>query len=81
MADDGEVSIVTTSAEVLTDGFERVREVVYEAVGGVRAEDLTYRIDPGANSIAWLLWHLTRVQDDHVSEVAGAEQVWTAKGW
>ena len=37
--------------------------------------------DGGANSIAWLVWHLTRVQDDHVADVAGAEQVWTAQGW
>jgi hypothetical protein len=31
--------------------------------------------------VAWLVWHLTRVQDDHVSDVAGTEQVWTAGGW
>ena len=34
-----------------------------------------------ANSIAWLIWHLTRVQDDHVADVAGGEQLWTAGGW
>jgi hypothetical protein len=36
---------------------------------------------PGANSIGWLVWHLTRVQDDHVAELAGLEQAWTADGW
>jgi uncharacterized damage-inducible protein DinB len=36
---------------------------------------------PEANSIAWLLWHLTRVQDDHVADVAGTEQVWTSQGY
>ena len=25
----------------------------------------------------WLLWHLTRVQDDHVAGLTGAEQAWT----
>ncbi|MBU3066784.1 DinB family protein [Nocardia sp. NEAU-G5] len=70
-----------TVADVLTDGFERIREVVHEAVDGLDAEALNYRVDPGANSIAWLVWHLTRVQDDHVAEVAGLDQVWTAKGW
>jgi hypothetical protein len=39
------------------------------------------RIDSEANSIAWLVWHLTRVQDDHIAEVANTEQVWTAAGW
>ncbi|WP_369832223.1 DinB family protein [Blastococcus sp. TF02-8] len=36
---------------------------------------------PDANPIGWLAWHLLRVQDDHVAEVAGREQVWTAAGW
>jgi uncharacterized damage-inducible protein DinB len=70
-----------TVADVLADGFERVREVVHEAVDGLNQAALEFRVDPGANSIAWLVWHLTRVQDDHVSEVAGVEQVWTANGW
>ncbi|MFF0492687.1 DUF664 domain-containing protein [Nocardia sp. NPDC004068] len=67
--------------EVLTDGYGRVREVVHEAVDGLDEAALTYRVDPAANSIAWLVWHLTRVQDDHIAEVAGLEQIWTAKGW
>ncbi|MEU7767257.1 DUF664 domain-containing protein [Nocardia sp. NPDC049190] len=69
------------SADVLTDAFGRIREVVHEAVDGLGEDDLVYRVDPGANSIAWLVWHLTRVQDDHVADVAGTEQVWTAHGW
>jgi hypothetical protein len=36
---------------------------------------------PGANSIGWLVWHLTRVQDDHVAEVMGEEQIWIRDGW
>ncbi|WP_067834388.1 mycothiol transferase [Nocardia lijiangensis] len=70
-----------TSAQLLTDGYERVREVVHEAVDGLGEDALTFRIDPGANTIAWLIWHLTRVQDDHLAEVAHTEQVWTAQGW
>ena len=40
-----------------------------------------YRPDPDANSIAWLLWHLTRVQDDHIADLAGTKQVWSERGW
>ncbi|MQY28688.1 mycothiol transferase [Nocardia aurantia] len=72
---------MATTADVLTDAFGRIREVVYGAVGELDEADLAYRVDPEANSIAWLVWHLTRVQDDHVSEVAGVDQVWTAHGW
>src|ERR1700740_1625489 len=70
-----------TSADVLIDGFGRVRESVHAAVDGLSPDELAYRVDDGANSIAWLVWHLTRVQDDHFAEVAGLEQVWTAKGF
>ena len=70
-----------TSAELLVDAVGRIREVVHRVVEGLTAEQLRLRVDPGANSIAWLVWHLTRIQDDHVAEVAGAEQVWTSQGW
>jgi hypothetical protein len=70
-----------TSAELLVDAFGRVREVVHRVVGGLTPEQLAFRVDPGANSIAWLIWHLTRIQDDHVADVAHLEQVWTAQGW
>jgi uncharacterized damage-inducible protein DinB len=70
-----------TSAELLADAFGRIRRVVHQAVDGLTAEQLAFRVDPGANSIAWLVWHLTRIQDDHVAGVAQAEQVWTADGW
>ncbi len=58
---------VHADAEALLDGLteEQVRSCPHPAV----------------NSIAWLLWHLTRIQDDHVCGLSGAEQVWTRDGW
>jgi Protein of unknown function (DUF664) len=70
-----------TSAELLVDAFGRIREVVHQVVGRLTPEQLAFRVDPEANSIAWLVWHLTRVQDDHVADVARVEQVWTSQGW
>ncbi|MFE2148316.1 DinB family protein [Streptomyces sp. NPDC059456] len=69
------------ATDVLADAYGRIREVVHETVGGLSAEELNARPDPGANSIAWLVWHLTRVQDDHVADASGLEQIWTAQGW
>ena len=66
---------------LLTDAVTRVRELVPTVVGGLDEADLAWRPDADANSIAWLVWHLTRVADDHVAGVAGTEQVWTAGGW
>ncbi len=67
--------------DVLADGFARIREGVQRVTEGLDSEALAYRPDPGANSIAWLVWHATRVQDDHVSEIAGRDQAWIAQGW
>ena len=70
-----------TSMELLADAFERVRDAVHPAVNGLSLEELTFRPDSEANSIGWLVWHLTRIQDDHVAHIDGHEQVWTANGW
>jgi uncharacterized damage-inducible protein DinB len=68
-------------ADLLVDGFSRVQGTVHAAVEGLTAEHLRARLDDEGNSIAWLVWHLTRVQDDHVAGVAGTEQVWTGQDW
>jgi hypothetical protein len=70
-----------TSAEVLVDAFGRIREVVEAAVGGLTPEQLVVRPEGRGNSVAWLVWHLTRVQDDHVADAFGTEQIWTSEGW
>jgi hypothetical protein len=68
-------------APLLLDLFGRIPPLARSAVADLDAERLTARPGPDANPIAWLVWHLTRVQDDHVAEVADREQVWTAAGW
>ncbi|HWG27618.1 mycothiol transferase [Actinospica sp.] len=72
---------MTTGAELLVDAFGRVQEAVHEVVSGLTVEQVHARLDPEANSIAWLLWHLTRVQDDHIAEAAGLDQVWLRDGF
>ena len=72
---------MTTGAELLVDAFDRVRETVQQAVADLSVEELNARLDPAANSIAWLVWHLARVEDDHVADAAGIEQVWLRDGW
>jgi uncharacterized damage-inducible protein DinB len=67
-----------TVADLLADAFDRIRHVVHEAVDGLTPGQLAFRPDNGSNSIAWLVWHLTRIQDDHVADVAGTGQVWTS---
>src|SRR5690606_19659379 len=67
--------------DILIDGYGRIREEVHAAVEGLGTDELHARPGPEANSIAWLVWHLTRVQDDHIADAFGLEQVWLAGGW
>lgn len=66
---------------LLVDSFTRVRELVVDLTTGLTLDIAEYRPDPDANSIAWLLWHLTRIQDDHIAGAAGTRQVWSEEGW
>jgi len=72
---------MATSAQLLADGFGRIRENVAGVLDGLTPEQLAYRVDPGANPVSWLIWHLTRVQDDHLAAAFGVPQVWSAAGW
>jgi DinB family protein len=69
------------SSQLLVDGFGRIREIAHSAVSGLTPAELSFRPAPSANSIAWLIWHLARVQDDHIADVAGTEQRWVATDW
>jgi hypothetical protein len=66
---------------LLVEAFGRVPGLVRTAVEGLDDEALAWRPDPGANSVAWLVWHLARQQDAQVAAMSGEEQVWTAAGW
>ncbi len=67
--------------DLIVDGLNRVDEDVRRALHGLSADQLAYRPAEHANSIAWLAWHLTRVEDDHVSELAGRPQAWIEDRW
>lgn len=45
-------------------------------VADLSPAELSWRPGPAANSIGWLVWHLARVQDDHVAHVGQVDQVW-----
>ncbi|WP_040157203.1 mycothiol transferase [Mobilicoccus massiliensis] len=72
----------TLAHDLLVDGFERVHEEFPQVVERLSVAELCWRPDADANSVGWLLWHLTRVQDDHMAGLAGAlgdpcDQVWS----
>ena len=70
------------STDILIDSFNRVRDAVHPLTGGLTREQLAFRAGAGtSNSMSWLIWHLTRVQDSQVADLAGSEQIWTSQGF
>jgi Protein of unknown function (DUF664) len=72
---------MATSADLLLDGFGRIRDSVAEVLDGLTPEQAWYRVDADANPVSWLVWHLSRIQDDHVAAAFGVPQVWSAQRW
>jgi Protein of unknown function (DUF664) len=66
---------------LLLDFYGRIPPLAREAVEGVDLARLIEPPAPGANTIAWLVWHLTRVQDHHVAELLDTDQIWISGDW
>ncbi|MFC4016496.1 DinB family protein [Micromonospora sp. GCM10011542] len=68
-------------SDLLTEAYDRLPDLVRAAVDGLTPEQLRRAPGPGANPVGWLVWHLTRVQDHHVADLIGTEQVWVSGDW
>jgi len=68
-------------APLLLELYGRIPPLAASAVEGLDTDDLCRAPVPGTNPIGWLVWHLTRVQDHHVSELLGTDQIWSAGEW
>jgi uncharacterized damage-inducible protein DinB len=69
------------ATDVLIEAFGRLPGLVRGAVRNLPPERLCRAPADGANTIAWLVWHLARVQDDHMSELLDEEQVYLKGDW
>jgi hypothetical protein len=68
-------------AALLLELYGRIPPLARRAVEGVDIDHLTAPPGPGRNSIAWLVWHLSRIQDHHVAELLETPQVWETGDW
>ncbi len=66
--------------ELLVDHVGRIRELYAGLPDGLDLEAAHRRPGGTGNSVAWLLWHTARVQDDHVAGLSGVDQAWH-DGW
>ncbi len=67
--------------EFVHDSLDRVHELIPAVLDGLGRGDLLWRPDAEANPLGWLIWHLLRVEDDHLAQLADSEQVWLTEGW
>ena len=67
--------------DLVLEALGRVRSTLHRALDGLTLEELHRQPQADANSIAWLAWHLTRVQDVSIAGMAGTEQVWINQKW
>ncbi len=65
-------------ASMITDALDRARGVVHAAVKDLSLRELLAGPKP---HIAWLAWHMARVQDHNIAELSGHQQIWIADGW
>ena len=72
---------MSAATDLLVDALGRVQETVHDVLEGIDPGHLMHRLDPAANTIAWLVWHLSRIEDDHIAGVADSDQLWHSDGW
>ena len=66
------------AAGLVLDALGRVRDMVRNALEDLSPEEMLASPQP---HIAWLVWHLSRVQDANFSGLLNKPQLWVADGW
>lgn len=67
--------------ELIVDGYDRLPDMMKDVLAGVGAADLDWQPGRDSNTLGWTAWHLTRVQDSQIADLAGGEQLWIGEGW
>ena len=68
-------------AEFITGIFTRISQVLETALDGLTENEINQQPTPECNSIGWMVWHLTRVQDRFIAMLSNNEQVWITEKW
>jgi len=68
-------------SDFAADALANMSVRLIAGLDGLSVEEQCYRPDADANSIAWLAWHLIRVQDHHIAHLEGGSQLWVEDGW
>ena len=68
--------------EAIRSGLEEYLQSLERAIDGLTPAEARWQPTMHTNHIAWLVWHMARVEDSWVSRLLrGSTQVWNADGW
>jgi hypothetical protein len=69
------------ASEMLIDLYGRIPPIAHEVVEGLDVGQLVAQPSADANPIAWLVWHIARVQDAELTGLVGNHQLWEEGDW
>ena len=67
--------------QVIIDAFKRSTDTLDKAMANLSLADLNKQPGPDSNSIGWVGWHMTRIEDRAISRMSGREQLWIKDNW
>ena len=67
--------------QLIVDIYSKLSQTLDKALDGITTDDLNQQPQPDSNSIGWIAWHLTRVQDRAIADFMAKEQLWIKDGW
>lgn len=68
--------------DIVRQGLREYTEELNKALDGLTAEERRFQPIPQSHHIDFALWHLARVEDNEINDIAKrAEELWTRGGW
>ena len=73
---------MTGFKDAVKSGMDEYLVELKTKLEGLTEAELYWHATLDSNSIAWLVWHMARVEDGWInSTIAGGESVWDSGGW
>lgn len=69
------------ATEIIMERLASYAERLEDALQDLQEGDLMRQPGPNDNPIGWIMWHMTRFEDQTTAHLTGAGQVWEEGGW
>jgi len=69
------------SVSFISDCLEQVQIRLMGTCEGMTQEEVSWRPAPYANNIGFILWHVTRAEDNLVTRLESGPTLWVSDGW